>query len=253
MLSVAVLFVLSLAIVAIQADDVPMHNPFYCYSEDPIRQWTGLGGYHSPYEPNRGQFINANVSTCNPSKFWMTGRHGSRLPSDTELPDLIRVVNTVHRQILTNYDQGRTSLCASDFELFRNWQFDPNITMDVAYQLTASGWDEMVALAQRFQTAFPTVLPSTYSTNDYMFQPTMAQRTQDSLYAIADGLFGVNGHEQVRLEDVPEPDIALRPFSHCSNFTALLDRVVRVEQRAFIDGPEFQEMVRLNKLHSSYY
>lgn len=43
-------------------------------------RWTGLGGIHSPYEPLRGQNINANVSTCNPSKFWMSGRHGYGKP-----------------------------------------------------------------------------------------------------------------------------------------------------------------------------
>lgn len=119
------MFAFSLVIIAIQIG-VTQLNPFYCYSEDPIRLWTGLGGMHSPYEPNRGQNINANVSTCNPAKFWMFGRR-AKFPGDI-LADLIRVITALHSRILTNYNQGRTSLCASDYELLKNWQFNPNIT-----------------------------------------------------------------------------------------------------------------------------
>lgn len=239
MLSVVDLLLgLSSLIIFTQAG-VSVHNPFYCYSEDPIRQWTGLGGINSPYEPNRGHLINPNVSTCSPSKFWMTGRHGARFPFDTDLPDLIRVINAVHSQILTNYYQGRTSLCASDFELLRDWQFDPNITMDNASFLSVSGWNEMKALAQRYQAAFPTILPAVYSPNDYMFQTSDFQRTRRSLHAFADGLFGENGYEQVQFADIPVPDLYLRPFD-CSNYTNI---VIQVEQDAFIQGPEYQEMV----------
>lgn len=240
MLFVVNLFVLSLVFVSTNAG-VSVHNPFYCYSEDPVRSWTALGGIHSPYEHNRGQIINANVSTCNPSKFWMLGRHGARLPLDTELPNILDTVTALHGQILNNYNQGRTSLCASDIELLRNWQFDPNITMDVAGYLAESGWVEIEALAQRYQAAFPTILSSTYSPNDYLFRSTDFQRTRVSLHAFADGLFGVNGNEQVQFEDIPDQDIFMRPYQHCPLYTDI--NAVRVEQNAFLEGPEYQEMV----------
>lgn len=147
MLSVADLFVFSLAIISTQTR-VARHNPFYCYSEDPIKQWTGLGGIHSIYEPIRGE-INANVSTCNPRKLWMLGRHGPMFPLVEDVEHLTRIIPTIQRQIITNYNQGRTSLCASDFELIRNWQFNPNVTIETAGQLSQSGWIEIEALAQR--------------------------------------------------------------------------------------------------------
>lgn len=188
MLSVADLFVLSVFIISTQAG-VFQHNQFYCYSEDPVRQWTGLGGIHSIYEPIRGQTIDANVSTCNPSKLWMLGRHGAMFPLATDLADLIRVMPAIHSQIQTNYNQGRTSLCASDFELLRNWRFNPNVTLDVAGHLSRSGWKEIEALARRYQAAFPTILTSPYSPNDYLFRADESQRTIYSLRAFADGLF----------------------------------------------------------------
>lgn len=240
MFSVADLLVISLAIISTQAS-VSVHNPFYCYSEDPVRQWTALGGIHTPYELNRGRVINANVSSCNPSKFWMLGRHGARLPLDTELPIILGDITEIHRQILSNYNQGRTSLCASDFELLRNWQFDPNITIENAGHLAESGWIEIEEIAQRYQAAFPSILSSTYSPNDYFFRSTDFQRTQNSLRAFADGLFGVNGNEQVEFEDIPQPDIFMRPYQNCPLYDQI--NAVRVEQDAFMQGPEYQEMI----------
>lgn len=171
---------------------------------------------------------------------WMSGRHGSRYPFVGDLPNLRRALPELQREILRNYNEGRTSLCASDFELIRNWQFNPNITDDNAEHLSLSGWNEMKALGQRFQAAFPTILPSTYSPNDYFFQNSNFERTRNSLNAFADGLFGDGGHEQVQFEDAPEPDLYLRPFNHCPLYSNLN---LTVEQDAFVEGPEYQQMV----------
>lgn len=53
---------------------VSMHNPYYCYSEDPIKPQLAMWLY-TPYEVARGQ-INPNVSTCKPSRFWYLSRNG---------------------------------------------------------------------------------------------------------------------------------------------------------------------------------
>lgn len=233
------LFVLSLVIISTHS--VSVHNQFYCYSEDPIRSWTALGDIHTPYEHVRGRSISASVSTCNPSKFWMLSRHGARLPLYTELPNMFGPITTLHSEILTHYNQGRTSLCAPDIEMIRNWKLDPNITFDVAGDLTESGWNEMKGIAQRYQAAFPTILSSTYSPSEYFFRSTDFQRTRFSLRAFADGLFGVNGNEQVVYEDIPEPDIFMRPYENCPLYEALIYE--RSEQQAFREGPEYQEMI----------
>ncbi|KAG4072653.1 hypothetical protein HA402_004742 [Bradysia odoriphaga] len=240
MFSVADLFVISLVFVSTQCGP-SVHNPFYCHSEDPFRQWTLLGGTTSPYEAMRGQF-NANASTCTPAKLWLLARHGERYPFIEELPELRRVSNEIHGQILVNYNRGKTSLCASDFELLKNWSF-PDITDDLADHLLPLGWNNFYELAQRFQAAFPTILPSTYSPRDFFFQPSNHARHRQSLEAFADGLFGVNAHEQVVFQETPNPDVYMRPWGSCDPFLEMLEMDGLSERNAFEDGPEYQEMV----------
>lgn len=237
MITVAHLFVFLFAIVLTQAG-VSVHNPFYCYSQDPIRPQNGWFGIHTSYETNRGQTINANVSTCNPSKFWMLGRHGTRWPNPTELNNIWEI-ERLAAEIKFNYDQGKTSLCASDLELISNWQFDPNITLEFAQYLISAGWNELEGLGQRYQAAFPTIL-SSYSPNDFLFRASNYQRTQVSLHAFADGLFGVNGHEQVEFEEEVEPDYLLRAYTHCPLFNEIITNLR--ERDEFREGPEYQQM-----------
>lgn len=64
----ATLFVVTMIIMLTEAG-VSMHNPFYCFSQDPIRPQVGMFATTTAYETVRGQHINPNVSTCTPSKF----------------------------------------------------------------------------------------------------------------------------------------------------------------------------------------
>lgn len=170
----------------------------------------------------------------------MLSRHASRFPYESELQNLLQVIPALQRQILTNYNEGRTSLCASDFDLIRNWRINPNMTTEMAEYLSPSGWNEMKALAQRFQAAFPTILSSTYSFSDYLFQASDFERTHGSLNAFADGLFGDGDHEHIQFVDPPVPDLYLQSIPHCFLFA---DIMFTVEQTAFEKGPEYQEMV----------
>lgn len=234
------LFIFFLTMICANAS-VSQHNPFYCYSHDPIRPQIGMFGTKSTYETNRGRQIDANVSSCNPSRFWLLSRHGTRLPSKTDLGKIFEHNERLHRDILKNFEAGRTSLCAADIELIRNWRFDPNITLEREQYLTDAGWNELQGLAQRYQEAFPTVLSNVYSPNDYFFRTTYKQRTLASLRAFADGLFGFNGFERVHFEEVPTPDLLLRPHDSCEFY----DEAIRedVEQEEFLEGPEYQEMI----------
>lgn len=232
------LFVLSLAIISTQCGE-SVHNPFYCYSQDPIRPQNARYGIRTAYEAVRGQNINANVSTCNPSKFWMMSRHGTSLPNPNDLNNML-AIDSVYNEILSNYNQGRTSLCSSDIELLRNWEFNPNITAEFAHYLAASGWDEFEGIAQRYRAAFPSILSSTYSPNDYLFRGTNFQRSQASLHAFADGLFGVDGHKNVNFVAV-EPDYLLRGYTLCPLYADIMFNLP--ERDAFREGPEFQQMM----------
>lgn len=220
---------------------ISMHNPFYCFSQDPIRPQIAMFATETPYEAVRGQSINASVSSCAPSGLWLFARHGSRLPTTSELENMFENNERIQQDVLKNYDSGRTSLCSSDIELIRNWHFDPNITLERQQYLTVSGWNELQGLAQRLQEAFPTILSTTYSPTDFYFRHTATQRTLGSLRAFTDGLFGPNAFEHVNFEETTSQDRLLAPNLNCQLYNDVTS--VNPEQAAFAEGPEFQEML----------
>lgn len=114
--------------------------------------------------------------------------------------------------IVANYEAGRTTICAQDFNLMRDWIADPNITLENANTLTVSGWNIMQGLGERYQQRFPTLLSQTYNRSDYLFRSTDRQRSVGSVRAFADGLFGPNGFQDVEFEAIPEIDIFLRVY-----------------------------------------
>lgn len=195
----------------------------------------------SSYETNRGHHIDPTVSSCTPSKFWFLSRHGTRLPSKSDLENIFTYSENIHQGIVNNYEAGRTSLCASDYTLIKNWKFDPNITIEIEQFLTVAGWNELQGIAQRYKAAFPSIFPTTYSPNDYFFRTTYKQRTLASLRGFADGLFGLNGFERVEFADVPDPDLLLRPYDNCPLYDEISED--SNEQDAFKEGPEYQEML----------
>lgn len=225
--------------ISLSLADVSQHNP-YCFSKDPIRPQFGMFSWLTSYDINRGRHIDPTVSSCTPSKFWMLTRHGTRLPDNTEIESMLRYGEILQKNILRNYEAGRTSLCTSDLELIRNWQFDVNIT-DHAMYLSASGWKELEGLGQRYQIAFPTLLPPTYFQSHYFFKSSDSQRTIASIRALADGFFGHNGFEQVEFEEPDYPDYLLRPHYFCSLSDDLYN--FAIEHEAFAEGPEYQEML----------
>lgn len=220
---------------------VSVHDPFYCYFNDPIRPQVGMFSIISTYETSRGRSIDPNVSNCTPSKFWLVSRHGTRLPNEADIQNMIDMNERLKADILRNYIMGRTSLCAADMEMIRNWQFDSNITVARQQYLTVTGWNEFQGLGQRYQKAFPILLPSTYSPNDFFFRTAFTQRAVGSIRAFSDGLFGFNGWQQVQFEPIPSLDFLLRPHDFCVDWNNVTS--VSVEQDAFIERPEFQEML----------
>lgn len=114
------------------------------------------------------------------------------------------------------------------------------MTPEFAQQLTSSGWDEIEGTAQRYQVAFPTVLSSPYSPNDFFLRSIDSNRASRSLHAFADGLFGRNAHEQIEFLQPPVPDYFMNSYQNCPLYQEAV--AVYEEQIAFREGPEFQEM-----------
>lgn len=126
---VSILLLLTLAILWSNAS-VSVHNPFYCYSEDPVRPQYNMFSLTTAYETQRRNQVDPTVSSCTPSKFWMLSRHGNRNPLVGDLTRILQNIEALHQGILRNYDAGRTSLCASDAVLLRNWSLNANLTLE---------------------------------------------------------------------------------------------------------------------------
>lgn len=68
---------------------VSVNNPFYCFSEDPIRPQNGMYATQTAYDVTRGSMVDPAVSSCTPTKFWMASRHGGRMPDSQNLQRMI--------------------------------------------------------------------------------------------------------------------------------------------------------------------
>lgn len=153
--------------------------------------------------------------------------------------------SSVHADIVRNYEQGRTTLCRQDFELLRTYMesdFASGFHLSNASLVTASGAIGLQNIARRYQEIFPDLLPSTYSPERFLFRHTDSERTNQSARAFATGLFGATGAGNVVYEEVPEIDLLLRPSNFCP---AYIEEALKydVEQNAFGEGPEMQEMI----------
>lgn len=103
---------------------------------------------------------------------------------------------------------GRSLLCAEDFELMRD--FYPNFTRADGDRPTVAAYNTMVRIGQHYQSVFPILLPHLYNRSAYLFRDGGRERTRRSLEGFVDGLFGLDEHENVEFEDIPEYDTLLR-------------------------------------------
>lgn len=117
--------------------------------------------------------------------------------------------------ILRNYLEPGTKpengpLCNNDLDLLRNWKFDTSITEDKANMLTTQGWNDLRYLANHFQTMFPNILEKNYTTHNYKFRYTTSDRTNDSMKAFQEGLFGEKAYEHILTPLPLKDDILLK-------------------------------------------
>lgn len=213
------------------------HDPNYCYVTDNIRPQLTRFSERVAYDSIRGSF-NPRTSSCEPSKFWFYTRHAARLPGVNDIGRMQNIRPQVNN-IISARNAGRGNLCQPDFNLINTWQFDPNITVEIEQFLTVAGWNEMKNVARRYQDIFPKMLPTVYNRNQFTFRNTDRQRTQATVRAFADGLFG--NFEQIFVEPTPNPDRLLRPHDGCPLYDAVSDNTV--QRAAWQNGNEFQTMM----------
>lgn len=123
---------------------------------------------------------------------------------------MLAINESLKSRVVENYEAGRTQLCRQDFENIQEWTMNPNVTVGRNSELVQTGWDELRNLAQRFQTAFPTILPASYNRSLFLFRATDRQRTVASLQGFAEGLFGASEWQSIQFEPLTNPDLLLR-------------------------------------------
>ncbi|CAG9801859.1 unnamed protein product [Chironomus riparius] len=221
------------------------HDPNYCYALDSLRPQQQRWSDRTSNENVRGSLAELQVSSCTPARFWFYMRHADRLPSINDMNRMRPFSNEQTINIINAYIEGRSNLCHPDFNTINHWTFDPNITVEHEQFLTVSGWNIARNIASRYQAAFPTILPRTYDRNRFMFRYTDRQRTQATLRAFADGLFGEGAYRNVFFPEPPFPDSLLRPHDNCPLYDDASN--TEVERDRWQNSAEFQAMLtRIN-------
>ena len=135
--------------------------------------------YDYIFDPN----TNLEIPTgCEPTKFWLVSRHGTRYPSKSGIDAI--------NQILPNLTRIKNSeFCEKDIQLLKNWQ-PQDLSLDDAKKLHAEGEKELLLMAERFQFRFPHLLRQDYHEENFKFRATNTQRAKQSQFYFATGLFG---------------------------------------------------------------
>jgi multiple inositol-polyphosphate phosphatase / 2,3-bisphosphoglycerate 3-phosphatase len=216
-----------------------VQEPNYCYATDVIRPQRPRWADRTSNDFVRGTF-NPQASTCVPARFWLFMRHGDRLPSTNDINRMIPFNNTQAVNIRNSCNAGQChTVCSQDIHYINQWRWNPNITTSIEQFLTVGGWNGVAALARRYQQAFPTLLPSTYDRTRFSFQHTDRQRTQATVRAFADGLFGDQAYRNVFFPAPPNPDPLLRPHDNCPLYDQASN--TQAERDRWQNSAEFQQ------------
>lgn len=185
--------------------------------DDNLNSHQNYLGTKTPYRfVGNNTFGRIDYPGCSPSKIWMIIRHGTRNPShsfienmNTRLPeikDLILKYNTISSEFLHN----------SDLIALQKWQV--KLAKKDSKKLTHEGQNEMIDIAERMQSRFPSLFSNIYSSTSYMFKYTDSQRTQKSAYYFTVGLFGKSTAKSVSYPEPSKRDPILRFYKLCKKW-----------------------------------
>ncbi|XP_059613076.1 multiple inositol polyphosphate phosphatase 1-like [Phlebotomus argentipes] len=220
----------------------------YCYGTDSDRAQARHYATKTAYQIIRSGDASRyySVPNCEPRKFWMLSRHGTRLPSAKDMQKLRNLID-LRDQIIENYEKRRSkpdtgALCDADYQTIKNWRWDSNLTGNFDNYLTVQGWNDLKLLAQHYQRIFPNLLPNIYTQDKYLFRHTNIQRTEASFRAFVEGLFGPDAYQHVSLAP-DDNNVLLRPYDHCPAWETQGDAIdePNSEVNKFIASQLFQD------------
>lgn len=137
-------------------------------------------------------------------------------------------------------------LCDKDIELLRGWRWQANITDDCGGALTGQGWIEMRQLAQSYQSDLPRLLGNIYTSARFQFRHTDIERTNTSLKAFVEGLFGDNAYDRIWSPELQDDGTLLKSYDQCPEWLSNAKRNKRdnaSELNKFENGPEYRQMM----------
>lgn len=221
----------------------------YCFTTDfnrgQVKQFSTKTAYDFVKQPNSENFF--SIPNCEAVKFWMVSRHGTRLPTASDI-ELMKELSNERDEIIKNYEVRRTKpdrgpLCIQDLDLLRAWRWDYNISVQHAEHLTTQGWNDLKFLALHYRHSFSRLLKTVYQPNEFLFRHTNSQRAEASYKAFVEGLFGVGADSHIQLADVPKDDYLLQPYDQCPAWDKKNDNNPNAEHNKFADTVMFKEMV----------
>lgn len=155
---------------------------------------------------------------CTEKKMWLIIRHGTRYPGKKYVPSLLYSLPKLKNIILNKYKENKTELTLEEASLLSTWKvpFAENDTM----RLSEEGENEMIDLAERYQSRFPSLMPEAYDNQTYKFKYTNTQRTRESARHFAAGLFGWHNSQHILYPQPEDKDPILRFYKRCERWAS---------------------------------
>ncbi|KAJ0180635.1 hypothetical protein K1T71_004039 [Dendrolimus kikuchii] len=153
---------------------------------------------------------------CKDAKIWMLVRHGTRLPSDTDVIGMNTTLKDLKFEILLYHQLGQGELSEKQLSSFEEWS--PNVDIEHNKFLTTEGEEELLLLAQRMQKRFPGAIKHKYSNNSFLFKYTATQRAQESARHFANGLFTKKDTQDVVFAPAAKIEPVIRFYKHCDKW-----------------------------------
>ncbi|XP_073983725.1 multiple inositol polyphosphate phosphatase 1-like [Rhodnius prolixus] len=183
---------------------------------------------------------------CHPLKIVGVIRHGTRTPGHKAEKKIRSKLGALRDHIeagnLPEVNSG--NFCEYNLHSqIKNWKF--LIEKEGEKVLTNEGEDEMIKLAKRIKSRFPTLLNQEYSNSSYYFRFTSTQRTRQSAKFFTIGLFG-NEANQVWFPEPVYNDPILRFYKLCDKWRKEIKKNSKSfeEKKKFLQTDEVEDMLK---------
>lgn len=173
---------------------------------------------------------------CTPVKIWYVIRHGTRTPTERLLKEMRKHLPGVLNRIIEANERNPDI----NIKALKKWKLEYNETV-----LTEEGAKEHQLLAKRMQKRFPTLFPTTFSNDTYLFRHTNTQRTMASAKNFSLGLFGNEDFENVYIPPPITLDPVLRYYRICKRWKVEVEDKHAKQQKLFHESYPMMEQIEV--------